>query len=79
VQIPVFLGLYHVLRHLSNSVALCNGRATSSLLTLYTFSGGRPGRRARGQGNCSARRWRRRSATGRTRSRFGGDLARLGG
>jgi len=43
VQIPVFLGLYHVLRHLSNSVALCNGRATSSLLKLYTFSGGPTG------------------------------------
>ena len=43
IQIPVFLGLYHVLRHLSNSVALCNGRATSSLLKLYTFSGGPTG------------------------------------
>src|SRR5882757_4222481 len=43
VQIPVFLGLYHVLRHLSNSAALCNGRATSRLLELYTFSGGPTG------------------------------------
>jgi YidC/Oxa1 family membrane protein insertase len=39
-QVPVFLGLYHVLRHLSNSVALCkpNGHGTSGLLHLYTFS-----------------------------------------
>src|SRR3954468_115426 len=28
LQIPVFLGLYHVLRHLSNSAAIC--RATDS-------------------------------------------------
>jgi YidC/Oxa1 family membrane protein insertase len=38
LQIPVFLGLYHVLRHLSNSVALCKPGVTSSHLTLYTFS-----------------------------------------
>src|SRR3954464_2193476 len=40
LQIPVFLGLFHVLRHLSNSVSLCNaqGNGTSHLLTLYTFS-----------------------------------------
>jgi YidC/Oxa1 family membrane protein insertase len=50
VQIPVFLGLYHVLRHLSNSVALCNGGATSRLLKLYTFSGGPTGE------TCSAAR-----------------------
>lgn len=45
LQIPVFLGLYHVLRHLSNVNAVCqrftNGQATlksDHLLTLYTFS-----------------------------------------
>jgi YidC/Oxa1 family membrane protein insertase len=40
LQIPVFLGLYHVLRHLSNSGSLCppNGPGRSDLLTLYTFS-----------------------------------------
>jgi YidC/Oxa1 family membrane protein insertase len=43
LQIPVFLGLYHVLRHLSNSVALCNSNGTLSknalsLLNSYTFS-----------------------------------------
>jgi len=40
LQIPVFLGLYHVLRHLSNSAALCtpNGNGTSGLLHLYTFT-----------------------------------------
>ena len=26
LQIPVFIGLYHVLRHLSNSVTLCRPR-----------------------------------------------------
>lgn len=40
LQIPVFLGLYHVLRHLSNSGKLCpNGEpGKSSLLSLYTFT-----------------------------------------
>jgi YidC/Oxa1 family membrane protein insertase len=40
LQIPVFLGLYHVLRHLSNSAALCTptGRGTSALLHLYAFT-----------------------------------------
>src|SRR3954452_5469731 len=40
LQIPVFLGLYHVLRHLSNSNSLCkpHGSGTSELLSLYTFS-----------------------------------------
>ncbi|MDT4899575.1 MAG: YidC/Oxa1 family rane protein insertase [Pseudonocardiales bacterium] len=38
LQIPVFLGLYHVLRHLSNSVTLCEANSNSHLLTLYTFS-----------------------------------------
>jgi YidC/Oxa1 family membrane protein insertase len=37
LQIPVFLGLYHVLRHLSNSTALCPG-AGNGLLHLYTFT-----------------------------------------
>ena len=40
LQIPVFLGLYHVLRHLSNSNALCNANSNSRLLSLYTFSKG---------------------------------------
>src|SRR3954447_11630972 len=40
LQIPVFLGLYHVLRHLSNSNQLCkpHGSGTSDLLSLYTFN-----------------------------------------
>jgi YidC/Oxa1 family membrane protein insertase len=38
LQIPVFLGLYHVLRHLSNSNALCQADSKSSILSLYTFS-----------------------------------------
>jgi YidC/Oxa1 family membrane protein insertase len=38
LQIPVFLGLYHVLRHLSNSNALCQSHSNSHLLSLYTFS-----------------------------------------
>jgi YidC/Oxa1 family membrane protein insertase len=39
LQIPVFLGLYHVLRHLSNSGGACRaGDFTNSHLTLYTFS-----------------------------------------
>lgn len=41
LQIPVFLGLFHTLRHLSNSVTpvnLCNTRPGSSLLTAYTFT-----------------------------------------
>ncbi len=40
LQIPVFIGLYHVLRHLSNSNALCQKGSSSHLLTLYTFSTG---------------------------------------
>jgi YidC/Oxa1 family membrane protein insertase len=48
LQIPVFLGLFHVLRHLSNSVTICRstgtlGSAQQHLLSLYTFSGGRTG------------------------------------
>jgi YidC/Oxa1 family membrane protein insertase len=38
LQIPVFLGLYHVLRHLSNSNALCQSGSNSHILSLYTFS-----------------------------------------
>src|SRR3954466_1092225 len=39
LQIPVFLGLFHVLRHLSNSVALCQQKASKSdILSLYTFN-----------------------------------------
>jgi YidC/Oxa1 family membrane protein insertase len=38
LQIPVFLGLYHVLRHLSNSNALCQAHSTSHILSIYTFS-----------------------------------------
>ena len=46
LQIPVFLGLFHVLRHLSNSVSLCQrlaqhqpiSQAAQGLLTQYTFS-----------------------------------------
>jgi YidC/Oxa1 family membrane protein insertase len=40
LQIPIFISLFHVLRHLSNSAAVCDGSrsATSHLLTLYTFS-----------------------------------------
>ena len=46
LQLPVFWGLYHVLRHLANSAAplgssghtLCANHPTSHLLTLYTFS-----------------------------------------
>jgi YidC/Oxa1 family membrane protein insertase len=42
LQFPVFIGLYHVLRHLSNSNTLCRAQAVShkasSLLSSYTFS-----------------------------------------
>jgi YidC/Oxa1 family membrane protein insertase len=38
LQIPVFLGLYHVLRHLSNSNSLCSTNPNSHLLSLYTFT-----------------------------------------
>ncbi|WP_375498027.1 membrane protein insertase YidC [uncultured Jatrophihabitans sp.] len=47
LQIPVFIGLYHVLRHISNSNRLCNATtlkgSNSKLLELYTFSGGQKG------------------------------------
>jgi len=40
LQWPVFIGLFHVLHHLANSVTLCNANppSTSVKLTLYTFS-----------------------------------------
>lgn len=40
LQIPVFLGLFHVLRHLSNSNTLCRSHSGASILSLYTFSRG---------------------------------------
>jgi YidC/Oxa1 family membrane protein insertase len=51
LQIPVFLGLYHVLRHLSNANHICQalrqGQPVSASaranLELYTFSGGAHG------------------------------------
>jgi YidC/Oxa1 family membrane protein insertase len=38
LQIPVFLGLSHVLRHLSNSAALCDNGSSNKLLEIYTFT-----------------------------------------
>jgi YidC/Oxa1 family membrane protein insertase len=41
LQIPIFISLFHVLRHISNSALVCDDpsrKATSQLLTLYTFS-----------------------------------------
>jgi len=42
LQIPIFISLYHVLRHLANSVTACDAanatHAQLSKLTLYTFS-----------------------------------------
>jgi YidC/Oxa1 family membrane protein insertase len=38
LQWPIFLGLYHVLRHLANSVALCESDPTAHKLALYTFA-----------------------------------------
>ncbi|MDT4969909.1 MAG: YidC/Oxa1 family rane protein insertase, partial [Pseudonocardiales bacterium] len=38
LQIPIFIGLYHVLRHLSNSVRLCDAKSQDHVLSLYTFS-----------------------------------------
>jgi YidC/Oxa1 family membrane protein insertase len=38
LQIPVFISLFHVLRHLSNSVAACQQGLHTSQLTLYTFT-----------------------------------------
>jgi YidC/Oxa1 family membrane protein insertase len=38
LQIPVFIGLYHVLRHIANSATLCKAGSQSDILTLYTFS-----------------------------------------
>lgn len=40
LQFPVFIGLYHTLRHIADSNHLCNssGTGTSSNLTVYTFT-----------------------------------------
>lgn len=38
LQLPVFWGLYHTLRHLSNSVYSCNNHRLDPHLTLYGFS-----------------------------------------
>ena len=38
LQIPIFIGLYHVLRHLSNSVSKCDAKSNDHVLSLYTFS-----------------------------------------
>jgi YidC/Oxa1 family membrane protein insertase len=38
LQIPVFISLFHVLRHLSNSARVCDVNPHSHLLTLYSFS-----------------------------------------
>jgi len=43
LQIPIFIGLYHVLRHLSNSVTKCNAGSNDHILKLYTFTGGPSG------------------------------------
>jgi len=51
LQIPIFIGLYHVLRHISNSNRLCNTTGGhSKLLQLYTFTGQQNGE------TCSAAR-----------------------
>jgi YidC/Oxa1 family membrane protein insertase len=40
LQIPIFISLFHVLRHLSNSASVCDtrGQGGNPLLKLYTFS-----------------------------------------
>ncbi len=40
LQIPIFISLFHVLRHISNSAAVCDAanRSNSALLHLYTFN-----------------------------------------
>jgi YidC/Oxa1 family membrane protein insertase len=38
LQIPIFIALFHVLRHLSNSVGKCTSDPHSSYLRLYTFN-----------------------------------------
>ena len=39
LQIPIFISLFHVLRHLSNSVSLCENRDfTNPKLSLYSFT-----------------------------------------
>src|SRR3954464_14625677 len=49
LQIPVFLGLFHVLRHLSNSVNLCRHHSNNSILSLYTFDKPEPCHAAQAQ------------------------------
>ena len=82
LQIPVFLGLYHVLRHLSNSSPRSRGSERGSrplsLLTLYSFSKDETCQRGPGQ---AVRRsaGRRPSATpSSTIHALGGDPARRG-
>lgn len=38
LQIPIFISLFHVLRHLSNSVRLCDVDPTNPKLRLYSFT-----------------------------------------
>jgi len=38
LQIPIFISLFHVLRHVSNSVTRCAPGSKTHLLTLYTFT-----------------------------------------
>ncbi|MCW2497189.1 membrane protein insertase YidC [Jatrophihabitans sp.] len=38
VQFPIFIGLFHVLRHLSNSVTACDNKVSNGHLSLYTFT-----------------------------------------
>ncbi|MGH8862069.1 MAG: membrane protein insertase YidC, partial [Jatrophihabitantaceae bacterium] len=40
LQIPIFISLFHVLRHVANSAAVCDdtARSGSHLLHLYTFT-----------------------------------------
>lgn len=70
LQIPIFISLFHVLRHLSNSVSLCENRdITNPKLSLYSFTpvetcqaatarlfGAGPTGRRRGNGYRAARR-----------------------
>ena len=60
LQIPIFISLFHVLRHLSNSVGLCRAavQPTPTAARLYSFTHGRdlPGRPG---ASCSAPRWPR--------------------
>ena len=38
LQIPIFISLYHTLKHLSNSVNACNKHIANPHLTLYSFT-----------------------------------------